>query len=80
MNFSTFLRLPIAVQNHKFEEMVEEVSEKEMPLDSYTYLGLHKDAKLSEEQRLLIVNWAKTQMDTLKAQYPADSLVLKRKK
>ncbi len=79
LNFSTFLALSVAVQNHKLEETIEEVEEKEMPLASYTYFGLHKGAKLTEAQRNILINWAKAQMDTLKANYPADSLVLKKK-
>lgn len=79
LNFSTFASLPIAVQNHKFEETIEMVKEKEMPLASYTFLGLHKEANLSDEERTMIIDWAKAQMDTLKAQYPADSLILKRR-
>ncbi len=78
LNFSKFTSLKIAVQNHKFEEIVEMVEEKEMPLSSYTWLGLHGEANLSDAQRQTIVNWAKAQMDTLKAQYPADSLILRR--
>ncbi len=78
-NFSTFTKMPIAVQNHKLEELAEQVEKKEMPLPSYTYLGLHKEANLTEEQRTLIINWAKTQMDSLKAQYPADSLKMKKR-
>jgi hypothetical protein len=79
LNFSTFTSRPIAIQNHKFEEIIDEVDEKAMPLPSYTYLGMHKEANLSEEDRKAIIDWAKAQMDTLKAQYPADSLVLKRR-
>ena len=79
LSFSTFTRLPIAVQNHKFEEVIEMVEKKEMPLASYTYLGLHKEADLSDEQRNTITDWAKAQMDSLKNHYPADSLILKRK-
>ncbi len=79
LNFSTFTRLPIAVQNHKFEEIIEMVEKKEMPLASYTYLGLHKEADLTDEQRKLITDWSKAQMDTLKAHYHPDSLILKRK-
>jgi hypothetical protein len=69
--------LPIAVQNHKLEETIEMVKEKEMPLESYTYLGLHKEANLTDAQRDAIVNWAMAQMDSLKAHYPADSLKMK---
>ncbi len=79
LNFSEFTKLPIAIQNHKFEETIEMIEEHKMPLASYTYLGLHKGANLTDKQRKIIVNWAKAQMDTLKANYPADSLVMKRK-
>ena len=79
LNFSEFISRPIAYQNHKLEEIIEEVKEKEMPLPSYTYLGLHPDANLTDGQRQLIMDWAKAQMDTLKATYPPDSLVLRRR-
>ncbi len=79
LNFSDFTKLPIAVQNHKFEEVVEVIEENEMPLESYTYLGLHKEANLSAEEKETLMNWAKSQMAYLKANYPADSLVLKRR-
>lgn len=80
LNFSTFLKLPIAVQNHKLEETIEEVKEKGMPLESYTYFGLHKEANLTDAQRQLIIDWATAQMDSLKANYPADSLKMKKRK
>ena len=79
LNFSNFITRPIAVQNKKFDEIAEQVEKKEMPLAEYTYLGMHQDAKLTDAQRQTLINWAKAQMDSLKAQYPADSLVLKRK-
>jgi len=79
LNFSTFTKLPIAVQNHKFDETIEMVEEKEMPLESYTYFGLHKGANLTPAQRELIIAWAKAQMETLKNEYPADSLKMKRR-
>lgn len=79
LNYSDFTSLQIAVQNHKFEETIEMVKEGEMPLASYTWLGLHAGAKLTDTQRQLIVSWAEAQMDSLKAQYPPDSLVLKRR-
>lgn len=76
-NLSTFTKLPLAVQNHKFEEVVEMVEEKEMPLESYTYLGLHPEANLTDEERQILVDWAKDQMAMLAATYPADSLKMK---
>ena len=78
-NLSTFTKLPLAVQNHKFEEVVEMVEEKEMPLESYTYFGLHPEANLTDAERKILVNWAKDQMAMLAATYPADSLVMKRR-
>ena len=80
LNFSEFTKRRIAVQNHKFEEIIETVEEHEMPLDSYTALGMHSEANLSDEQRQVLINWAKDQMETLKANYPADSLVLRRRR
>ena len=79
LNFSTFTKLPVAVQNHKFDEIIEMVDEKEMPLKSYTSLGLHQEANLTDQQRQLIINWAKQQMTMLKNEYPADSLKMKRR-
>ena len=74
LNFSEFTKLPLFVQNHKFEEVIEMVEDKEMPLDDYTYLGLHSEANLTDEQRTKITDWAKAQMNYLKERYPADSL------
>ena len=44
-------------KDHKFEELIEMVEAKEMPLPSYTWT--HGDAKLSQEQIDAMVNWAK---------------------
>jgi hypothetical protein len=79
LNFSEFTKRRISSQNHKFEETIELVREKEMPLPSYTWLGLHSEAKLTDEQRDILIHWAEAQMDSLKAQYPADSLVMKKR-
>ncbi len=79
LNFSEFTKKRIAIQNHKFEEIVNEVESKNMPHGAYTWFGLHPEAKLSESQRTTLVNWAKAQMDTIKNHYPADSLVLKKR-
>ena len=79
LNFSKFTSRSIADQNHMFEETVEVLDENEMPLPSYTWLGLHSQAKLTNEQRSTLIRWAKAQMDTLKANYPPDSLVRKKR-
>ena len=79
LNLSDFTNLPIAVQNHKFEEIVEVIDENEMPLESYTYLGLHQEANLTSKEKEVLKSWAVKQMDYLKSNYPADSLVMKRR-
>jgi len=80
LNFSDFTNMPIARQNHKFEEVIEMVEEHEMPLPSYTNLGLHTEAKLDADQREMIIEWAKAQMVYLKDNYPADSLVMPKRR
>lgn len=80
LNYSTFTKLPIANQNRKLEQTIEQIDKKGMPLASYTYLGLHKKANLTDDKRKIIIDWARAQMDTLKTTYPADSLVMKRRK
>ena len=44
-------------KDHKFEELIEMVEQKEMPLPSYTWT--HSEAKLTDEQIKLILDWAK---------------------
>ncbi|MBK7810673.1 MAG: heme-binding domain-containing protein [Saprospiraceae bacterium] len=80
LNFSDFTSRRIASQNHKFEEIIEMVKSKEMPIPSYTWMGMHKEAKLTDEERSKLTSWAQMQMDLLANSYPADSLVIKRKK
>lgn len=79
LNFDDFTRAPIARQNHKLEEVIEVLEEGEMPLASYTALGMHSEAKLTAQEKQVLIDWAKAQMERLKNTYPADSLVMKRK-
>ena len=44
-------------KDHKFEELIEMVEAKEMPLPSYTWT--HSEANLTEEQIEAVVTWAK---------------------
>jgi hypothetical protein len=75
-NFNDFAGYRIAKQNHKLEEVIEQIKEDEMPLYSYTLI--HKEAKLTDAEKATLTNWCQSIMDTLKATYPADSLKLKR--
>ena len=58
LNFSEWKTYSQKRINHKLEELVEEVEEEEMPLPSY--LLLHSNANLSDEEKQLLINWAKT--------------------
>jgi hypothetical protein len=76
-NVNEFASYRIAKQNHKLEEVIEQIKEGEMPLYSYTLI--HRDAQLTDAEKTTLINWCQNIMDTLKATYPADSLILKRK-
>lgn len=55
LNFSEWGTYTSRKADHKLKECVEMVEEGEMPMTSYTLI--HKNAKLSKEQQLLLVNW-----------------------
>ncbi|MEP7255629.1 MAG: heme-binding domain-containing protein [Ferruginibacter sp.] len=76
LNFSEFSGYRIRRQYKKLEEINELVKKNEMPLDSY--LWIHKDAKLNDQQKLTLSNWVNAVRDTIRATYPADSLVRKK--
>lgn len=75
LNFNEFASFRIRRQYKKLDEIIKEVEEDEMPLSSYTLI--HTDAKLSSEQKKTLTDWAKNMRDTMKAHYPADSLIKK---
>lgn len=76
LNFNLFASYSPRRQYRKLEEIVEEVKEGEMPLDSYTWV--HRDAKLTIEQRASITSWAEGVRETMRSMYPADSLQRKK--
>jgi Haem-binding domain len=76
LNLDEYTNRSLRFQYHKMEDLVEQIKEGDMPLDSYTWI--HKDAKLSEEEKAKLINWANTIMDTMKAKYPVDSLIRKK--
>ena len=57
LNFSRWATYSSRKKEHKMEEFWEEVEEKHMPLNSYTWT--HTDARLSEDNIDLVVAWAK---------------------
>ncbi len=58
LNFSEWASMPQRRQKRKLKELIEEVEEGEMPLKSYT--PLHSEARLSDEQKALLIEWAET--------------------
>lgn len=57
LNFSEWKNYGNERKEHKMDEIVEMVKKKEMPLPSY--LMIHQEAELSENQIDLLVDWAK---------------------
>lgn len=77
LNLDEYTNKPLRYQYHKMEEVIEQVKEGEMPLNSYTWT--HKDAKLTDTEKSKITGWAQSVMDSMKARYPLDSLVRPKK-
>ncbi|MDZ4808486.1 MAG: heme-binding domain-containing protein [Bacteroidota bacterium] len=76
LNFDQYTSRSLRFQYKKMEEVMDELKEGVMPLNSYTWT--HIDARLTEEEKNKIIGWANTVMDTMKAHYPIDSLVRKK--
>ncbi|WP_315817484.1 heme-binding domain-containing protein [Paraflavitalea speifideaquila] len=57
LNFSEFGTYKPKDQDHIMEEIIEVIEKNEMPLNSY--LWMHGEAKLSEEDKEVLIAWAK---------------------
>ncbi|MEQ9288346.1 MAG: heme-binding domain-containing protein [Cyclobacteriaceae bacterium] len=57
-NFSLWTDYDAKKRAHKLEEFYEEVEEGEMPLNSYTWV--HAGARLSSDDKNLLINWVKS--------------------
>ncbi len=57
LNFSEWGTYKDKRKNHKLEECIELVEEDEMPMASYTWM--HPEAKLTDAQRVQLVEWFK---------------------
>ena len=78
LNFSEFGTYRIAKQYKKLDECNEEVKEGEMPIEPYTYI--HRNAKLTQDEKIKLAEWTIAIRDSIEAKYPADSLVLPKRK
>lgn len=76
LNFDEYAAYRPRRQYHKMEEVIEQVKEGEMPLESYTII--HKNAVLTQSEKVELTSWAQAVMDSLKRKYPIDSLIKKK--
>ncbi len=76
LNFDEYSNRPLRYQYHKLEETIEVVKEGEMPLKSYTWT--HKDALLTDDEKVKLTGWAQSVLDDMKSKYPIDSLIRKK--
>lgn len=77
LNLDDYTNKRLRYQYHKMEEVIEQVNAGEMPLNSYTWI--HSDARLTPAEKSMLTGWAQQVMDSLKAQYPIDSLIRAKK-
>jgi hypothetical protein len=57
LNFSEYGNFKTKRKLKKLKEIVKEVEENEMPLDSYTWI--HSEARLTAAEKQLLIEWAK---------------------
>lgn len=72
VNFDEYASYRTFRQFRKFHDIKEQLDEDEMPLPSYLFI--HRYARLSAEEKTLLVEWSEAMQDSMKAWYPADSL------
>ena len=59
LNFSIWQTYTVKRKDHKLEECVEMIEEGEMPMNSYTWM--HPEAKLTDAQKQLLIDWFKAE-------------------
>ena len=55
LNFDEFGKYSGRKQKNKLKAVVNQIRDDKMPLRSYTWM--HKDARLSEDEKQLLINW-----------------------
>ena len=63
LNFSEFGAYSSRRQQSKLQAIINSINDNTMPLSSY--IILHKNAKLSEENKALLLDWIKITKDSL---------------
>jgi len=72
VNFSEFASYPPGVAAKKFYELHEVMENRSMPLPSY--LWMHGDAKLTDEQYKEMADWSQKMYEQVKAQIDSTKL------
>ena len=72
VNFDEFASYRPMRQYKKLQEMAEQVDEDLMPLPSYLFV--HRDARLSEEEKTVLTSWTGEMRDSMRVWFPPDSL------
>ena len=67
LNFSELGSLSDRRQVTKLKGIANSIKDETMPLRSYTFL--HRDAKLSIQEKLIIIDWANRKRDSLSASH-----------
>lgn len=68
LNFSDFGSYSSRRQQSKLKSIASQVKDGEMPLASY--ILMHKEAKLTDAEKALIINWAQEAEELLKQKNP----------
>ena len=63
LNFNEFASYSTKKQDHKLEEIAEAITDEWMPLKSYRLV--HKDSKLSDEEKKILIAWVNENRSTL---------------
>lgn len=75
-NLNEFATYSISRQYDKISEVKKQIDKGNMPLSSYTLI--HRDARLTDAQKNIIISWSEGIKKQMEAKYPKDSLVKKR--
>jgi hypothetical protein len=72
LNFDEYTSYRLMKQYRRFQDIIDQVENDEMPLPSY--LIIHRNARLSSSEKGELIQWCTAMRDSMKANYPADSL------
>jgi hypothetical protein len=73
INYSHYVEGSYRRKIKRLEETAEQVEKHEMPISSY--LWIHKDARLNDAQRKLIIDWAKASKEIVLKDSISKSLI-----